>query len=106
MNTKHKYLLAGLVIGILAPFAVDLLLFGTPMPCRTISPLEDGSSIQLCEPSDKQMSQEEIDLRLDPKYQLYEEYTSYTMYEDGSFVAQTPDGQEVVGCVNNGLCQD
>lgn len=46
-----KLFIIGIVIGLLIPFAIDLLMFGTTSPCETTTKYEDGSSIQSCESS-------------------------------------------------------
>lgn len=41
-----------------------------------------------------------------PEEQLYEQYTHFRMYEDGSFSGQTKAGVNVTGCIDNALCNN
>lgn len=37
---------------------------------------------------------------------IYEQYNHIKMYEDGSYIAETIDGLEVIGCIDNALCDN
>lgn len=42
----------------------------------------------------------------DPLERTYAQYNHIRMFEDGSYIGETLDGEKVVGCVKHGLCQD
>lgn len=46
--SKATIFFIGAVVGICLPLLMDLVLFGTLMPCETVKTFEDGSSIQNC----------------------------------------------------------
>ena len=37
---------------------------------------------------------------------IYERYNYIKMYEDGSYEAETIDGLEVTGCIDNAICDN
>lgn len=39
-----------------------------------------------------------------PLQQIYNGYNNLTMYEDGSYKAETINGQLEIGCINGALC--
>lgn len=39
-----------------------------------------------------------------PLQQIYKGYNNLTMYEDGSYKAETINGQSEIGCINGALC--
>ena len=45
---KAKYLIIGVIIGLVLPLMMDWLLFGSINPCHTVKKFEDGSTIQAC----------------------------------------------------------
>lgn len=106
MKTPLKFLFYGLAIGIAIPFAIDILLFGTPTPCHTIYSYNDGSSIQAC---GSKGSEADVLTTLpaeDPIGVVYTRYNNVVLYEDGSWQGQDLNGKEVSGCVTNGLCNN
>lgn len=48
-NQGRIIFLLGLLLGVMTPFLIDIVMFGTPMPCKTTESFQDGSSLQLCE---------------------------------------------------------
>lgn len=41
-----------------------------------------------------------------PLEDIYRGYNTITMFEDGSFIAETTDGKLIDGCVKNAICND
>lgn len=37
---------------------------------------------------------------------VHEEFNNITIFEDGSYAAQTHDGRTVGGCIRGGICED
>ena len=75
--SKTTILIIGLVIGLGLPFAVDLALFGDSTPVEA-----------------------------QPLVQVHNGYNHIRIFEDGSYIAETRDGQPEQGCINGGLCND
>lgn len=106
MKTPLKFLFYGLAIGIAIPFAIDIILFGTPTPCHSLYTYKDGSSIQACGSKDSEAGKLTTLPVEDPLAVVYERYNNVVVYEDGSWQGQDLNGNKVSGCVTNGLCND
>lgn len=45
-------------------------------------------------------------ITVDPIQRAYEKYNHIQLYEDGSFTGEDLEGNQVSGCIKNGLCND